>query len=78
MSTKTYRRTDEQRAHGESACVKWRKRHKQMAEKQREKPLQTETNIGGVALIHFLSYSAIYEDGSAQTGAREKNESPPR
>lgn len=54
------------------------KKHKQMAEKQREKPLQTGTNIGVAALIHFLSYSAIYEDRSAQTGAREKNESPPR
>lgn len=54
------------------------KTHKQMAEKKREKPLQTETNIGVAALIHFLSYSAIYEDRSAQTGTREKNESPPR
>lgn len=31
-------------------------------EKQREKLLQTETNIGVAAIIHFLSYSTIYED----------------
>lgn len=42
-----------------------------MAEKRREKLLQTETNIGVAGLIHFLSYSAVYEDRSAQTGAEK-------
>lgn len=46
--------------------------------KTKQTLLQTETNIGVAALIHFLSYSAIYEDRSAQTGAREKNQSAPR
>lgn len=45
--------------------------------KNREKSLQTETNIGVAAVIQFLSYSAIYGDKPAQTG-REKNESTPR
>lgn len=42
-----------------------------MEEKRREKLLQTETNIGVASLIHFLSYSAVYEDRSAQTGAEK-------
>lgn len=53
--------------------TKMEEKHKQIAEKQREKLLQTETNIGAAALIHFHSYSAIYEDGSTQTpGQREE------
>lgn len=42
-----------------------------MAVKRREKLLQTETNIGVAGLIHFLSYSTVYEDRSAQTGAEK-------
>lgn len=42
-----------------------------MEEKRREKRWQTETNIGVASLIHFLSYSAVYEDRSAQTGAEK-------
>lgn len=47
-------------------------KHKQMAEKQRGKPSQTESNVGVATLIHFLRYSAVYEDGSAQTLRRRE------